>query len=154
MRRAVLRRSVTRLLEPDEALGEAALMWARHSSGYAYAAVAWVAFTLLAIVAGFDQWPARLVIGLAGAAIVLTGTTTYRVLASTSHGLVLFEAARVRQVARRISRRLPPEAEVRLVRDTLVTTDWVVDGTEYTVPKGSQRAMEAIAARLSTPDGV
>lgn len=155
MRRAVLRRSVMNLLDPGEAVGEAAFMWARHRAGYAIALGAWVVFTLVAVAAGFDEWPTRVVIGLAGGAVALTLTTDYRVLASTTNGLVLLDAGRVRQVARRLRRRLPPDTSIRLVRDTLITTDWEVDGVEYTVPKGSQRAMEVIAAqRTGRPPGV
>lgn len=155
MRRAVLRRSVMNLLPPGESVGEAAFMWARHRAGYAIALGAWAAFTVLAIAAGFEEWPTRLVIGLAGGAVTLTAMTDYRVLASTTNGLVLLDAGRVRQVARRLRRRLPPDASIRLVRDTLITTDWEVDGVEYTVPKGSQRAMETIAAqRTPGPPGV
>lgn len=146
MRRTVLHRSVTRLLAPGERLVEAAFMWCRRDRGYLVALVAGIGLVAVAAVAGFEQWTVRLVIGLAGASIALTAMTDYRVLALTDQGLVLCHAARLRQVARRIARRLPEGTEVAIVRDTLITTDWRVDGNEYTVPKGSQRAMERIAA--------
>lgn len=147
MRRSILLRSVERLLEPGEKLEDAAFMWARHRLGYAYAAGSFVALVIVAIAAGFEPWPSRVVIGIAGGALALTATTNYRVLASTTNNLVILEAGRLRQVARSVKRRLPREAAITIVRDTLITTDWLVDGVEYTVPKGYQRAMERIAAR-------
>jgi hypothetical protein len=146
MRRSILLHSVERLLEPGEKLEDAAFMWARHRLGYAYAAGAFVALVIVAIASGFEPWPSRIVIGIAGATVALSATTNYRVLALTTSNLVVLDAGRLRQVARRVKRRLPRGAAVTIVRDTMITTDWLVDGAEYTVPKGSQRAMERIAA--------
>jgi hypothetical protein len=147
MRRSFLLRSVERVLDPEERLEDAAFMWSRHRLGYVHAAASFVALVIVAIAAGFEPWPSRLVIGVAGAAVALTATTNYRVLALTSRNLVVLDGGRLRQVARRVKRRLPRDAAVRIVRDTMLTTDWLVDGVEYTVPKGSQRAMERIAAQ-------
>lgn len=146
MRYNVLLRSVQRLLNPGEQLYGAAFMWQRHRLGYLYSIGAFVALTIIAIAAGFDDWLNRIVIGVAGASVALTATTLYRVLAATSEGLVLIEGGRIRHVGKTILRRLEPGITVEIKRDTLVTTDWNVDGTEYTVPKSSQQAMQQIAA--------
>ncbi len=146
MRYNVLLRSVQRLLGPGEQLYGAAFMWQRHRLGYMYSLAAFIALTGIAIVAGFEDWLNRIVIGVAGASIALTATTLYRVLAATSEGLVLIEGGRVRHVGKSILRRLGPGTTVEIKRDTLVTTDWQVDGVEYTVPKSSQQAMQQISA--------
>lgn len=145
MRHQILLRSIQRFLEPDERLYDAAFMWSRHRLAYPYAVGAFVAMFVVATVAGFQQWPSRLAIAVVGGAVAITATTMYRVLAATSGGLVLLEGGRLRQVAKRRIRKLEPGAQVEIQRDTMITTDWKVGGTEYTVPKGSQRAMERIA---------
>ncbi|MFW2383445.1 MAG: hypothetical protein ACN4GZ_16950, partial [Acidimicrobiales bacterium] len=58
----------------------------------------------------------------------------------------LLEGGKLRQVAKRRIRTLDPGVVVEIQRDTLITTDWKVGDYEYTVPKGSQKAMERIAA--------
>ncbi len=146
MRYKILLRSVQRLLDPDEQLYGAAFMWQRHRLGYVYSLAAFVALVLIAIASGFDDWPDRIAIGLAGAAIALAATTIYRVLAATSAGLVLIEGGRVRHVGKSVVQRMDLGTPIVIQRDTLVTTDWKVDGVEYTVPKSSQQAMQQIAA--------
>lgn len=146
MRYRVLLRSVQGLLDPGEQLYGAAFMWQRHRLGYVYSLAAFLGLLIVAIVAGFDEWPSRITIGLAGAAIALAATTMYRVLAATSEGLVLIEGGRVRHVGKSILRRMELSTPIEIQRDTLVTTDWKVDGVEYTVPKSSQQAMQQIAA--------
>lgn len=112
-----------------------------------YAVAAFVALVVVAATAGFEQWPSRIGVGIAGAAIAVTATTDYRVLAHTDRGLVLLVGGRVRQVAKRVIRDLPADVTIEIVRDTMLTTDWKIEGVEYTVPKSSQRAVERIAAR-------
>ncbi len=146
MRHQILLRSVQRFLEPGERLYEAAFMWSRHHLAYPYAIAALAGMFGVATVAGFQQWPSRLAISVMGGAVAITATTMYRVLASTSSGLVLLEGGRLRQVAKRRINTLEPDAVVEIQRDTMITTDWKVGDTEYTVPKSSQRAMERIAA--------
>lgn len=146
MRRNVLVRSVQRLV-PGAAVIDVAYMWVRHRSALLYAVGAFVALVVVAALAGFDQWPSRIGIGIAGAAVATSATTDYRVLAHTDRGLVLLVGGRVRQIARRVIRDLPADAEIEIVRDTMLTTDWTIDGIEYTVPKSSQRAVERMSAR-------
>jgi hypothetical protein len=155
MRHGVLLRSIQGFLEPGERLYDAAFMWSRHRLAYAYAVGAFAGMLVVVTIAGFQQWPSRLAIAMVGGAVAITATTMYRVLASTSSGLVLLEGGRLRQVAKRRIRKLEPGAQVEIQRDTMITTDWRVGGTEYTVPKGSQRAMERIAvlaAETREPD--
>ncbi len=151
MRHAVLLRSIQRFLEPGERLYDAAFMWTRHRLAYAYAGAAFIGMLVVAILAGFDRWPSRLAIAVMGSAVAITATTMYRVLASTSKGLVLLEGGKMRQVAKRRIRTLKPGTGVMIKRDTLITTDWTVGDSEYTVPKGSQKAMHRIAFIAAQP---
>lgn len=145
MRHGILLRSIQGFLDPGERLYDAAFMWSRHRLAYVYAVAASVGLLVIAILAGFEQWPSRLAIAVMGGAVAFTATTMYRVLASTSEGLVLLEGGKLRQVAKRKIRRLDPGTPVTIQRDTLITTDWKIGDAEYTVPKGSQKAMERIA---------
>lgn len=144
MRRNILVASVRRLLDPDEELLDAALMWVRHSFSYAYAALSFVALVIVSILSGFESWPFRLGIGAAGAAIAFTATTDYRVLALTTKGLVLMRAGRVRQVARSIIERPPSTITMEPVGGTLLTVDWLVDGVVYTLTKAGQNPIQRI----------
>ncbi|MGI9609634.1 MAG: hypothetical protein ACR2NL_05000 [Acidimicrobiia bacterium] len=152
MRHNILLRSIQRFLEPGERLYDAAFMWSRHRLAYVYALAAFVGMLIVAIVAGFEQWPSRLAIAVMGGAVAMTATTMYRVLASTSKGLVLLEGGKLRQVAKRRIRTLDSDVVVEIQRDTLITTDWKVGDSEYTVPKGSQKAMERIAVITAQTD--
>lgn len=144
MRRNVLIASVRRLLDPDEVLHDAALMWVRHSFSYGYAALSFVALVIVTILSGFEGWPLRLGVGAAGAAIAFTATTEYRILALTSKGLVLMRAGRVRQVARRIIERPPSRIAMEPVGGTMLTVDWQIDGVVYTLTKAGQNPIERI----------
>lgn len=146
MRHHILLRSIEPFLQPGERLFDAAFMWARHRFSYFYALAGFVAVLGITTLVGFSEWPSRLALAVVGAAVSMTATTMYRVLASTSDGLVLLEGGKIRQVARSRLRKLEPGSVVEIQRDTLITTDWKVGDMEYTVPKGSQRAMERIAA--------
>ncbi len=149
MRHSILLRSVQPFVEPGERVYDAAFMWTRHRLAYPYAAAAFVGSLAVAIAAGFEQWPSRLAVAVLGAAVAITATTMYRVLAHTSDGLVLLEGGKIRQVAKRLLKRLDGSAKITMTRDTLITTDWLIDEVEYTVPKGSQKAIERIAARVA-----
>ena len=151
MRRNMLLRSVQRLLGPDEQLIEAALLWVRRPWSYLYGLVAAVAMLLVAIAAGFEHWTSRTAIAVAGAAIAVTATTDYRILALSTEGLVLCRAGRVRQVARAIIDRPSHSTEMEPVGGTMITADWRVGTVEYTVTKSSQLPMERIRAGRAGP---
>ena len=144
MRRNILLASVRRLLDDDETLHDAALMWVRHSFSYAYAALAFVALVIVAILSDFESWALRLAIGAAGAAIAFTATTDYRILALTSKGLVLLRAGRVRQVARGIIERPDSSISMEPVGGTMITVDWQIGTVVYTLTKNAQHPIERI----------
>ena len=139
-------RSVQRLLDPDETLLEAAILWARRPWSYLYGLAAFACLFMVAVVTGFEQWPTRMAIAVAGAAIAVTATTDYRILALTSNGLVMCRAGRVRHVARSIVDRPGRSIGIEPVGGTMITSDWRVGSIDYTVTKSSQQPMERIRA--------
>ncbi len=145
MRRAVLLRSVQRLLAEGDEVIEAAFMWSRHRWMLPFAAGAFVAMLLIAELAGFEEWSSRIALGVASAAIAVTATTNYRALAKTRHGIMIFEASKIRQFAKRLIEVLPASVEITRVGGTLLATDWHIAGRTYTVPKSSERAIHHIA---------
>lgn len=122
-------------------------MWSRHRWMVPYAAIAGGAVYLGADWAGFTEVATRLALGVAAAAVAVNATTNYRVLALTSEGLMLFRASRIRQYAVELLQRLPGDAAVRSAGGTMLAADWEVAGAVYTVPRGSEQAIQRIAAR-------
>ncbi len=107
-------------------------------------------FLGLAMVAdwvGWDDWPTRIVIGLAGAALAVAASTDYKVVALTSAGVVLLQASRIRQAATGMLERLPPDVAIEPAGGTVLAADWEVAGLVYTVPRSSEQAINRIAAR-------
>jgi hypothetical protein len=149
MRRAVLLRSIQRILGEDVVIRDAAYVWSRHRWVVPYAALVFVAITLLAPVAGLEEWPSRVVLGLAGVGIAVTATTTYRVIAETGEGIVILSSSRIRQVATALESELSPEAPIEPVGGTLLAADWRLDATVYTVARSSEQAMQRMAERRS-----
>lgn len=147
MRKAALLRSIQRLLDEGERAVEAAYMWRRHRLLLPFGVAAFLGMTLVAAWAGAEDWPTRIVIGLAGFAVAVAATTDYRVVAQTSDGILLLRASRIRQVAKEILERLPFSTVIEPVGGTVLAADWRVAGQVYTVPRSSETAMERIAAR-------
>lgn len=149
MRRAVLLRSVRGVLGEHVPVRDAAYMWNRHRWFFPYAAVVLAVLVWLAPIAGVDDWPTRIVIGLAGAAIAVNASSSYRVLAETDEGTFLLRASRIRQVATGEPERLSSNASLEPVGGTLLATDWRVGEDVYTVARSSEQAMERMAGRRS-----
>lgn len=146
MRRAILLRSVARVLGGDTDVTDAAYMWSRHRWTVPYALVVLAGAALFTPLVGVDDWPTRIVIGLGAAAIAVTATTEYRVLAETATGLVVLRASRIRQVATEVLDRLDPDADFEQVGGTIIAADWEIGGRRYTVPRSSDEAMGRMAA--------
>jgi len=145
-RQRVLYESVRQLLDADERIDHVVYMSKRHRLMVPYVLAAFAGLGIVAFVVGIEQWSGRIGLGLAGAAVAAAATTDYRILASTSSGLVLFQSSRIRQFARKLLRRLDVDVEIAAVGGNLVMTDWLVDGDRYSVMKRFQQAMTAIAA--------
>lgn len=150
MRRAVLLRSVSRVLGEHVSVREAAYMWNRHRWLLPYGAVVFVVLMWLAPIAGIDDWPTRIVIGLAGTAIAVNASSNYRVLAETDSGMFILQASRIRQVATGQPEQLGSDVALEPVGGTLLATDWRVGDEVYTVARSSEQAMERMAAGGST----
>ena len=146
VRRAVLFRSVVRVLGTEVRVREAAYVWKRHKWMVPYAATVFAAVVLLAPIAGIEDWPARIAIGAAAVAMAVTATTDYSVVAQTADGLALFKASKIRQVATELREHLPDDVELTPVGGTLLAADWQVGQRVFTVPRGSEQAMSRMAA--------
>lgn len=146
-RQRVLYDSVRRHLDDGERIEHLVYLSKRHRLMIPFVLAAFLGLMAVAFVAGVEQWSGRIGLGLAGAAVAAAATTEYRVLASTSKGLVMFQSSRIRQMARKLLGRLDPDVEIEAVGQNLVMTDWLIDGDRYTVMKRFQQAMTAIAER-------
>ena len=147
MRRAVLLRSVREALGGRAEVRDAAYMWSRHRWVIPYAAVVFAVLVWLAPIGGVDDWPTRIVIGLAGLGIAVNASSNYRVLAETNEGLVILKASRIRQVATGKLENLASRTELKPVGGTMLAADWQVGDNVYTVARSSEQAMERMADR-------
>lgn len=145
MRHAILLRSVARLLKEGEPLVDAAYMWRRHPHMLWYGGAAFALLVAVAAAVGWQEWPARVGFGAAGGAVAVYSTTEYRVLARTSERLVLFQASRIRQVARSVIDYYPAATPIEMVDGNMLATSWSFSGVSYTVPKSSERSIRLIA---------
>jgi hypothetical protein len=152
MRRAVLLRSVRRVLGEHVSVRDAAYMWNRHRWLIPYAMVVFAALVWLAPIAGVDDWPTRIVIGLAGTAVAVNASSDYRVIAETDEGFFMLRASRIRQVAIGEPEKLSSNVILEPVGGTLLATDWRVDDDVYTIARSSEQAMERMAGRRSSGD--
>ncbi|MEA2001842.1 MAG: hypothetical protein U9N84_08170 [Actinomycetota bacterium] len=146
MRRAVLLRSISRVLGAGTVVRDGAYMWARHRWMVPYGATAFGAVAFFAPIGGIDDWPTRIAVGAAAAAVAITATTEYRVLAQTDDGVILLKASKIRQVATEVQEELPADATMEPVGGTVLAADWQVGAHRYTVPRSSEQAMNRIAA--------
>jgi hypothetical protein len=139
-------RSIERVLGEGEVVRDAAYLWSRHRWVVPYGAFVFAMLVLVAPFAGIDDWPTRVVSGLAGIAVAVTATSEYRVVALTSHGLVLLRASKIRQVATGPAEDLGPDDEMAPVGGTVLASEWQVGDRRYTVPRSSEQAMHRMAA--------
>lgn len=145
MRRQYLIRSVSRHLPAGERVLQVAFMWQRHRWMPLYTACSLVGLTVLATVVGFETWALRLAIGLAGAAIAGSATSSYWVLAQTSAGLVWLKGSRIRQRAVELVRRLPSSTEISRLGGSILAHEWRVDGQTYSVMRSYDSELQAMA---------
>lgn len=121
-------------------------MWFRHRWVAWFATAVLFGLVWLAPLAGIEDWPTRVVIGLAGLGVAVNASSNYRVLAETDQGMFVLAASRIRQVATGRPEKLSPGAELEPVGGTLLAADWRVGTNVFTVARSSQQAMERMAA--------
>lgn len=141
--------SVERLLSAGNGVSDAAYVWIRHRHMVPYTVVSFLAVLLGAALAGVEAWSTRIGLGVAAAAVAVTASTKYRVVAKTSKGVTLLRASRIRQHALEVIETTAPPVEIVPVADTLLATEWRVASIVYTVPKSSEAAIRRIAADVS-----
>lgn len=144
MRQQLLRRTVTRFLEPGEEVEAAAYMWVRHPQGIVWATGAGAIAAAIAAVGGGELPVMPVVFGLLAASIVYTVTTQYRVLAVTNHRMVMCRGGRIRQVATGLIGEVQTPT-IEPVGGSMLATDWKVDDVTYSVSKSYEKAIHAIA---------
>lgn len=79
-------------------------------------------------------------------AIASASSTRYFVLARGGDTIALLTGSPVRRVARALVRRDLTTAHITPSGNTLLATDWSIDGDIYTVPKSCEQDMQAIIA--------
>ena len=142
----MLLRSVQKRLEGDETVHHAAFMWSRHRWMTGYALFGFLALLIVAVVVGFESWPSRIGVGLAGGAIAANATTSYYVLAETNKGFVLLKASKVRQYAVEFLERLGPTVALARVGSNMFANDWTIGQRRFTVAKSSDASMTLMSS--------
>jgi hypothetical protein len=145
LRERVLYTSTQKFLDEGERIEHTVYMWRRHRYALGYIALAGSAMFVLSILVGIEQWESRFGLALASGAVGAAATTQYRILVSTSKGLVLLKSSRVRQKAVGFVTRLPVDTPIRLTGSNLVITEWTVGNSNYSVMKRFQKPMVAIS---------
>lgn len=147
MRRQYLIRSVSPHLPAGERVLQVAFMWQRHRWMTLYTVCSLLGLTLLAAVVGFETWALRLAIGLSGAALAGSATSSYWVLAQTSVGLVWLKGSRIRQRAVELVRRLPSSAEITPLGGSILAHEWRIEGQTYSVMRSYDKELQSMARR-------
>jgi hypothetical protein len=129
---------------------DAAYAWSRHRWVIPFGAVVFASIALFAPVAGIEDWPTRIVLGLAGVGVAVMATTDYRVVAETDRGIRVLKASRIRQVAIADGEPVPERAVMAPIGGSIIAADWQVGSHRYTVPRSSEQAMERMAAARTT----
>ena len=145
LRHAILTRSVQRLVGDGEQVRDVVMLFTRHRWFLPYSLFAGLALFLVASTTGIDGTLNRVVLAGCGVAIAAMATTNHWVLAETDRGLVLLRSSRIRQYAQAIVTRFPRNEPLDMVGSTVITSDWRVDGTMYTLTKRWEPAMRRIA---------
>lgn len=144
MRQQILLASAARHLPQGVQLVEAVVMWRRHHLMVPFAVVVAVVVGVGASFVGFGAASA-VALAVAAAAVGASATTDHRVLASTTDGLHLLRASRIRRAAVGHLERLPDTTSIELVGNQFVITEWQVGDRRFTVPRSSESAMARIA---------
>ncbi|MEM7093258.1 MAG: hypothetical protein AAF567_09670 [Actinomycetota bacterium] len=145
LRLTLLHRSIARQLPDGIRIGNVAMMFTRHRWFFPYCLAAGLVLFLVAAASGIAETPGRLAIAIAGAGVAALATTNYWVLAETDDDLVLLRSSRVRQRAIALVRSLDPGEVPEMVGSTVVTSDWRIDGTMYTVTKRWEAALREMS---------
>ena len=93
-----------------------------------------------------EGWPARMVLGVGGAAIAISATSRYWVLAGTTSGLVLFRGSRVRQQATELVERLRPSTRLDRVSGSMLTAEWAIGDRVFAASRSHDHELRQLAA--------
>ena len=147
MRRSLLLRSAQQFFGADIEVTNAVYMWHRTRS--------WLPFVLgtnavtfgIGLLLGFGIQNAVLIaVGLG--AVASAASTRYFVLARGGDTIGLLTGSPVRRVARSLVRLDLTIDHIAASGNTLLATDWSIDGEIYTVPKSCEQDMQAIISGI------
>lgn len=124
------------------------MLWDLHPHVIPIAVAAVVGVVAVGAVVGAPMATVGLV-AVATAAATAGLTREYRVLALTDEHFVMMRGSTIRLQAREVLARLPLDIEVQKAGASLLTTEWRVDGTTYTVRREWDKAMQEMASRAS-----
>lgn len=155
LRQNILVHSVQRLLNNGEQVHHVVLLSARHRLFVPYVAFSGIALFLFSTLIGIEGLMNRFVLGACAMAIAGMATTNYFVLAeigrpTSDSSLVLFRSSRMRQYAKELIERLPPDAELTMTGSTVITSDWRVGSVIYTLTKRWEATMRELSMRFGS----
>lgn len=147
LRQHLLLNSVRKLVDDSEQVQAVVMLWTRHRLFVPYCIFAGIVLFIVGSVSGIDGLVNRAVIAGCGVAVAGLATTNHWVLAQTDRGLLLLESSRIRQYAKRLACRLDASTPLEMVGSTVVTSDWRIDGTIYTMTKRWESTMRSLATK-------
>lgn len=143
LRQQILVRSVQRLLPDDEQVTDVVVLWNRHRWFYPYCAAAGLVLFVLSLAIGIEGPVNQVALACCGIAVAAMSTTNYWILARTTAGFTLCRSSRIRQYAKELTSRLGRNPAISMAGSTVITSDWLVDGTEYTMTKRWESTMRS-----------
>lgn len=127
------------------------MLWTRHRLFLPYAIVAGGGLFIVSLLIGVEGVGAQIGIAVAGAAVATLSTTNYWVLASAEGpdgpDLLLCRSSRIRQFAKQIERRLGIDASIEMTGSTVITSDWRIEGINYTLTKRWEATVRDLSQR-------
>jgi hypothetical protein len=146
VRRRVLIRSITKLLPAEERVLNAAPIWTFHP--YAPLIALAAAGAPVAVLSSFTDatWSQRLLWAGLIAVVATSVSTRFRILATTTGGVLLLRSSSIRQVAVEVLERWTDAPPMDKLGGNLATSEWRIDGTTYTVSKRAEKELQHMTA--------
>lgn len=143
LRRRILVGSVNKLTA--ERVVDVAPVFSRHRWFVPYVLTAAILLYVVAVGSGVADNVNRLVLAGCGAAVAGLATTRNWILVHTEAGRMLCRSSRIRQYATEVVTRFGPATRPEMLTNTVITSDWRVDGRVYTATKRSEQFLRSWA---------
>lgn len=148
MRRQVLLRSITKFLRPDESIRHAAQVWQRHRLMFPFGIAAFVVLAIVGVLSGLEGFILPAAVGVAGASVAVTATTSHTIVVLTDRELVLLQGSRIRAVATGPHKRLPADTIVQRTGGSMIVSDWQIGESSYSASKAHEQQLTAMEMTL------